>query len=121
MLLPIPFLPLLKKPRRRRGRGKPTGHLPSAGVTVVSVTRVDANHALWVFSSAVVGEPENISGLEVGLQAPGGLEEVTAAGALLVEYDDGVFVGSVWSADAAGVIVTFANGGTLSNGAGVVA
>jgi hypothetical protein len=116
--LPQPFNTAKRRMHHKRREQSPSAE--PAMVTVVSVTRTDANRALWVFSSPVVGEPSNISGLEVGLVAPGGLEEVTAEGALLVEYDEGVVVGDAWSADPGNVTITFANGGTLQSGSGVV-
>jgi hypothetical protein len=119
----FPMLPIFQ-PRRafhRRARARVIlSPPPPATVTVVSVMRVDAYHALWTFSAPIVGEPSEIGGLIVGDHAPGGSEGVTPEGAILLAYDEGVKAGDAWLCAADDVTMSFVGGGTLVDGAGVV-
>ena len=99
----------------------PLASSPPLTVTVVSVVWQDANKALWTFSSALVSDPVQIDGLVIAGQLPGGADGETPEGAVYITYDDPISVGEAWTCDATQVVATFANGGTLVSGGGVVA
>ena len=111
MKLPQPFN--IAKPRRRRTRrAQVSSAAPPQGVTVVSVSKVDDQTALWLFSAAIVSFGD-VSGLIIGGQE-GDTVEQSGADALQVFYDIGVSVDDPWSIEGfPAVVIAFAGGGVL--------
>ena len=106
MLIPVPagF-------RRRHGRAKAKAPASDSLVTVVAVQFVDEFHVYWKFSSAVVSY-DDPTGLTVGGQSPGSVDEITAEGWMLVGYNSEVAGGDLWEVTGS-VAILFAGEGEL--------
>jgi hypothetical protein len=124
----IPFIPLLRPPRKHRNRAKP--QLPTAppvppAANVLSVRSVGpgASDAVWSFDVDIVdikGAAGGVMGLTIQGVTPTGDYELLGGGEVGVGYDGVVPVGNMWVANPAACAITFAGGALLTFGDGEV-